>query len=212
MKLTDAQLAAMLKMQESMNSKIDPNWRDRNNAWYRAAWVECGELMDHVGWKWWKKQMPCGPQIDLELVDLWHFGLSDVLQHSPATTAISSIQNLLSGNPSPNAVSQERQLRIVEEFAETTLREKRFPIRKFVELASAFGFSGDSLYRGYIGKNVLNRFRQDHGYREGTYEKIWQGREDNEHLTEIVTDIDPMAIEFEDVVYRELSQRYLTSK
>lgn len=37
-----------------------------------------------------------------------------------------------------------------------------------------------------MGKNVLNRFRQANGYRtaikEGTYRKLWGGREDNEHL------------------------------
>jgi hypothetical protein len=37
----------------------------------------------------------------------------------------------------------------------------------------------DELYRLYVGKNILNRFRQDHGYKEGTYIKIWQGEEDN---------------------------------
>jgi hypothetical protein len=25
----------------------------------------------------------------------------------------------------------------------------------------------------------LNRFRQDHGYKEGTYIKVWNGEEDN---------------------------------
>ena len=40
----------------------------------------------------------------------------------------------------------------------------------------------DALYRSYVGKNVLNFFRQDHGYKEGTYVKNWAGREDNEHL------------------------------
>jgi hypothetical protein len=36
-----------------------------------------------------------------------------------------------------------------------------------------------SLYRLYVGKNILNRFRQDHGYKEGHYIKVWNGEEDN---------------------------------
>ncbi|MFA6630524.1 MAG: dUTPase, partial [Sulfuricurvum sp.] len=35
------------------------------------------------------------------------------------------------------------------------------------------------LYRLYVGKNILNQFRQDHGYKEGHYIKIWNGLEDN---------------------------------
>ena len=35
------------------------------------------------------------------------------------------------------------------------------------------------LYNLYSGKNILNQFRQDNGYKEGTYTKIWDGVEDN---------------------------------
>ena len=35
------------------------------------------------------------------------------------------------------------------------------------------------LYRLYVGKNILNQFRQDHGYKEGNYIKVWNGEEDN---------------------------------
>jgi hypothetical protein len=35
----------------------------------------------------------------------------------------------------------------------------------------------------YIGKNALNIFRQNNGYKDGTYVKIWSDKEDNEYLT-----------------------------
>jgi hypothetical protein len=41
------------------------------------------------------------------------------------------------------------------------------------------------LYRLYVGKNILNQFRQDHGYKEGSYIKIWNGVEDNLVMKEI---------------------------
>ena len=50
--------------------------------------------------------------------------------------------------------------------------------------------SFDQLYRMYVGKNVLNFFRQDHGYKEGTYVKVWGGREDNEHLSDLLAVMD----------------------
>jgi hypothetical protein len=66
----------------------------------------------------------------------------------------------------------------------------------------------DSLYRAYVGKNVLNFFRQDHGYKEGTYVKNWAGREDNEHLVEVVSELDSSAADFADLLYQALSERY----
>jgi hypothetical protein len=66
----------------------------------------------------------------------------------------------------------------------------------------------DDLYRHYVGKNVLNFFRQDHGYKSGTYEKVWSGREDNEHLTEVLTAINIDATDFPDQVYAALASRY----
>ena len=40
-------------------------------------------------------------------------------------------------------------------------------------------FTLNHLYNLYLGKNVLNEFRQNNGYKEGDYVKIWNGVEDN---------------------------------
>jgi len=40
-------------------------------------------------------------------------------------------------------------------------------------------FTFNHLYNLYLGKNVLNEFRQNNGYKEGDYVKIWNGVEDN---------------------------------
>lgn len=65
----------------------------------------------------------------------------------------------------------------------------------------------DLLNRG-VAKNVLNIFRQHHGYKEGHYQKIWQGREDNEHLVEIMAELDTSSDEFRERLYSSLEQRY----
>jgi len=51
-------------------------------------------------------------------------------------------------------------------------------------------FELDQLYKLYIGKNVLNKFRQDNGYKEGSYVKIWNGLEDNVIMTKMLDDND----------------------
>ncbi len=73
-------------------------------------------------------------------------------------------------------------------------------------LATELDFN--SLYQGYVGKNVLNFFRQDHGYKSGTYVKLWVGREDKEHLLELIDGLDSGAAAFADQLYAVLTQRY----
>ena len=76
------QIKLMLQMQDEMNRKVTEDWLTRGFEWYRAIWIECGELMDHHGWKWWKKQDPDIEQVELEIIDIWHFGLSMLLESS----------------------------------------------------------------------------------------------------------------------------------
>jgi hypothetical protein len=52
-------------------------------------------------------------------------------------------------------------------------------IEEFFELAHLGALNATQLYRLYVGKNILNQFRQDHGYKEGSYIKVWNGEEDN---------------------------------
>jgi hypothetical protein len=67
------------------------------------------------------------------------------------------------------------------------------------------------LYAGYVGKNVLNFFRQDHGYKDGTYSKQWAGKEDNEHLVEIVAQLDIESDRFKDDLYQRMQTVYRQS-
>jgi hypothetical protein len=66
----------------------------------------------------------------------------------------------------------------------------------------------DELYEIYVGKNVLNMFRQDNGYKEGSYSKIWNGREDNEVLADILQQMNCNSESFRDDIYRALAENY----
>ena len=76
---TTSMLLAMLELQDSMNQKIDAGWLARRHAYLRAVLVEATEALEHYGWKWWKKQTPDMPQLRIELIDIWHFVLSEYL-------------------------------------------------------------------------------------------------------------------------------------
>lgn len=65
------------------------------------------------------------------------------------------------------------------------------------------------LFESYVGKNVLNKFRQDNGYKEGTYIKIWKdGREDNEHLMDYMREVDVKDDSVDTVLYQLLAANY----
>ena len=66
----------------------------------------------------------------------------------------------------------------------------------------------NELFRQYVGKNTLNFFRQDHGYKEGSYIKVWHGEEDNEVLAKVVNDLDVSADDFQQQVYAALKANY----
>jgi dUTPase len=199
------QILTMLDLQEAMNCKVHPAWREQGFAWHRAIWVESAELLEHNGWKWWKKQTPDSDQMALELVDIWHFGLSMELEHKPEVDVIAAL--LERGILAPKGPCEFNQA--VEYFVSRVLERNGFPVAEFSQLMSLCELPFVRLYSLYVGKNILNFFRQDHGYKEGSYQKIWQGKEDNEHLIAILDRIDPNETDYKQQIYAALDQIYL---
>ncbi|MEC7125486.1 MAG: dUTP diphosphatase, partial [Pseudomonadota bacterium] len=72
--------------------------------------------------------------------------------------------------------------------------------------------SWTELFRQYVGKNVLNVFRQDNGYKDGTYRKLWGGREDNEVLVDIIHLLDANQPDFKHAIYSSLQVEYKKSE
>ena len=198
------QFNAMLAMQDRMNTKVHPEWIKQNFAWHRALWIECGELIDHYGYKWWKKQTPEMEQVKLEIVDIWHFGMSMLFDgRSVEQIAASLVSDLNAGN-----VPKRGVLEATEELATSVLATRKFSIVDFMSMLDSADMNLDDLYVAYVGKNVLNFFRQDNGYKEGRYIKNWDGREDNEHLVELAAELEKSAGDFSEQLYQALDSRY----
>lgn len=194
----------MLDLQDRMNTKVHPEWRQQGFEWYRAAWIECAELMDHAGYKWWKHGDPDMEQIQLEVVDIWHFGMSAMICRSGSLDDLAAqIAEDLTATPTESSL-----LEATETLAESCITTQSFSTSAFLGLMAASGLSFEQLYRMYVGKNVLNFFRQDHGYKDGSYIKIWDGREDNEHLSDLLVRLDPNQADFAGAVYRGLAEAY----
>ncbi|NNC55191.1 MAG: dUTP diphosphatase [Pseudomonadales bacterium] len=195
----------MLQMQDAMNTRVHAQWIEQDFAWYRAVWIECGELIDHYGYKWWKKQTPDMDQVELEVVDIWHFGMSALFKPGQSTEQLAQ---QITAQVQAHQSLQLDVLAATEALACDTLQSRSFSVATFMQLLDAVGMDLDKLYLAYVGKNVLNFFRQDNGYKEGSYRKVWEGREDNEHLTELLAQLDSNSYDLRDELYQALSGRY----
>ena len=146
----------------------------------------------------------------LEIVDIWQCGLSDLLRaealDESAAAALLDVEMVTTNESCSGDAVQFRAA--VEALSESSLAQQMFQIEPFLQLLKTLPMSLTELFRLYVGKNVLNNFRQDHGYKTGEYQKLWSGREDNEHLIEVLRDLDCPADEVPEALYAQLSARY----
>ena len=198
------QIKQMLTMQNAMNSRVSETWRDNGYEWYRAIWVECAEMLDHHGWKWWKHQEIDIAQVQLELVDIFHFGLSLRLMTG---ATVESITDTLAIELTQS--SDEKDFKIaLENLASAAVTDKSFDALALADCMRLMNMDLDELFRQYVGKNTLTFFRQDHGYKEGSYIKIWNDEEDNEVLAKLVNTLDAGASDFQQQLYAALEAKY----
>ncbi|MFA6972016.1 MAG: dUTP diphosphatase [Gallionella sp.] len=216
MTITKTQLISMLELQDGMNSRVNPDWVAANNNWHRAIQVEGVEAIEHHGWKWWKKQECDMAQLRMELVDIWHFILSAAIQHKHGNVALTKLDMMAELNLHQKSVQFDNQYYLLAQLSLLDKLDllvglatsKRINLALFESLLSDCGMNWTMLFKQYVGKNVLNVFRQDHGYKAGTYIKIWDGREDNEHLIEVLEVVDLDAGNVRDDLYNSLKARY----
>ena len=200
-----AMLHTMADMQEQHNVLVHPQWREQGFEFYRAMWVECAEMLDHFGWKWWKQQTPDIDQVKLELVDIWHFALSELMRERAIDPAVAEQLATVSVD---KATDPEGFRLAIEALAAACLSTRSIDLSAFCAAMAALPMDYAELYALYIGKNMLNRFRQNNGYKSGEYRKLWQGREDNEHLIELLDELSDVPEQLPERLYAGLEARY----
>ena len=216
--LSDQQAKTMLTLQSAMNAKVDPNWVASRYPYLRAVLIEAAEAIEHHGWKWWKKQEKDLPQLQMELIDIWHFLLSQILlnEGGSETAALLKLNEQLGALEDSNHVNFDGKsynlgtMGLLEqiELLIGISAARRIELSVFASIMSNCQMCWTDLYCQYVGKNVLNFFRQDHGYKDGSYQKMWNGREDNEYLVEVMADLDSSDAEYEEKLYSALSNHY----
>ena len=217
----------MLKLQQQLNDATNgegwENGTTKNGKlidWKRCSYLECAELIESYPWKHWKNidAQPDYENIKIETVDIWHFIMSQALSDykvkalggiEELTENIINLPNFEIFKTQPKATEKNyyEQIEVIEELMRILFCKASTEalMTAFFEVAMQSGLNLDSLYKLYIGKNILNQFRQDHGYKEGSYIKLWNGKEDNVTMQRILdenTEITP------EVLYKKLEEAY----
>lgn len=213
---TPHQLARMLEMQDLMNTRVDGKWVSARHPYLLAVVIEAAEAIEHHGWKWWKKQHKDLPQLQMELIDIWHFLLSEVLlrnegNHQLSLNSLKASIDASESNIIIDGISHKiNEMGIINklELLIACSGLRRIEIGIFSAIMKDCQLSWPQLYEQYIGKNVLNFFRQDNGYKEGIYKKEWNGREDNEYLVEIINDLSAEDPEYPEKLRLALQKGY----
>ena len=191
--------------------------------WKRCTYLECAELIESYPWKHWKNidAQPDYANIKIEAVDIWHFIMSQGLEDYKMQN-LGCIEDLASNiNALPNFQSFDQeitpttknyyeQIAVAETLMKTLFCEASTEklIETFIDVAIESGLNLNTLYQLYIGKNILNQFRQDHGYKEGSYIKIWNGEEDNVTMQRVLEENENVSPE---ELYKALEKAYPVS-
>ena len=209
----------MLELQQELNDATNgTNWENgltkngKKIDWRRCIYLEAAELVESYPWKHWKNidASPDYANIKIEIVDIWHFVMSEALRLYKVEKlgTITDIANAVSSMEEFTNFSQNEKGEQLDAYEEIALVEEMIQILfcnsdinalviSFLTMASKLNLKLPELYELYVGKNILNKFRQNHGYKEGTYIKIWNGDEDNVIMQKILAsnaDVTPEAL------------------
>ena len=209
----------MLELQQKLNDATNGmNWENgltkngKKIDWRRCIYLEAAELVESYPWKHWKNidASPDYENIKIEIVDIWHFVMSEALRLykvenlgsitdiAKTVTSMEEFENF-SQNKKGNVLNSYEEIALVEEMIKVLFcnHDINALVISFLTMASKLNLKLPELYELYVGKNILNKFRQNHGYKEGTYIKVWNREEDNVVMQKILSsdsDITPEAL------------------
>ncbi len=199
-------LREMFILQQTLNDGTNgKDWEKGYNKhgriinWKRCIYMEAAELIDSFNWKHWKdiNVDPDWDNIIIELVDIWHFVMSLGLEEykNKNLGSFDDIVNYVIDTKyfdefCGDAVKPDDDdaliiVSTIEHLIKNALGSDGFEsiLDDFMVISLQCGLDIRTLYKFYLGKNILNKFRQDNGYKEGTYKKTWKGIEDNVVMT-----------------------------
>lgn len=202
-----------------------------------AIRVEASEGITHLGYKWWSMKNKRSVDLVFgEVIDVIHFTLSNMLANYCINNLNKTYREGYKEIKNLNSVYNLERLEQYEDRyqpeLEDTIYNKNDDLVKLFEhiqlitfnkpsthanmilldtcfvIASEMGYDDKYVFKHYMGKCALNHLRANLGYGT-TYIKIWaDGREDNEHLMDIVNSLENIEDMNVDNILNLLENRY----
>ena len=199
----------MVELQHQFNKQVAENYLEKDFNWNSAIIAESGELLDSLGYKWWKKQEPDMENVKVEAIDLLHFVISDRIQKNKKMFSEKESLDMVSiefyNEFNTNKVLNDHST--LEDMIFYLIAINSFRLNVMKRIFTKLEMSNEDVYISYITKNCLNKFRQDNGYKDGSYIKNWNGREDNIVAFEIANELGANEELFENL-YLDLETYY----
>ncbi len=217
------QLETMLTLQQKLNDSTNgQGWehgvtkQGKKIDWRRCIYLEAAELVESYPWKHWKSidAKVDRANVEVELVDIWHFVMSEVLRVNRLNDNLPLEELAIALEDAIGTIDAEQieddyyaEIEAIELLITKLLCNFELVdfTKSYFELCRKLGLSSQRLYTLYIGKNILNIFRQDNGYKDGSYKKIWGTKEDNVVMQEILEENPDIS---SDGLYKKLQECY----
>ncbi|SMN11828.1 Dimeric dUTPase [uncultured Candidatus Thioglobus sp.] len=207
----------MFELQQKLNDETNGTiWTEgatkegRQIFWLRCIYMEAAEALDSFNWKHWKNIEGAHDldNVKVELVDIWHFIMSEAIHFGDKQFA-----EAYEDMAPEKEINPELMVEILEKMvavASNANVDKSINVLYditglFFRALSTMCMDVPELYKRYLVKNQLNSFRQNNGYKEGTYQKNWGAVEDNViafKLMDESPDLSPEAL------YEKLEEAY----
>lgn len=194
--LSHEQFSYLMGLQDKLNQQMSKvnygtdDWQSQRWNWGLAILDETMELLTTMGWKWWKGsdkyRVGITPfnikQLQLEAIDILHFGLSHsfAFNRNPQDTFYGQ---LLDKGSAWSAIWKIQREAITQGCLHWGAW---YNLCHYLELPAGL------IIDTYVGKYALNKFRQDNGYGSDTYQKHWDvptfenNNEDNAFLEAVI--------------------------
>jgi dimeric dUTPase (all-alpha-NTP-PPase superfamily) len=197
----------MVEKQIKLNDMTFPTWRTelKLEDWLNALVAEIGEAMESAGYKWWKQGGEDLDNLKVEAIDILHFAISASLSRNEIDEFKDSFETYIKDD-STISTTQSSLRNLATQTSTFYFEESRFA-HSLALLFNTLEMSYEEVFKAYMTKNVLNSFRQNNGYKDGSYIKIWGDVEDNVVAGEIAKKLLPNEA-FEDILYKSLQEYY----
>jgi len=226
-------LVDFYKAQMDLNTYTKKDWRETLtiHKFNRYIRQELAELIDSLNYKHWNEKKNDFDNVVVEAIDVLHFMLSQlyyigreerheifedyaILKKLNKTEKLNEEDKvnkiiLLSEKIMFNThLIDNIQLKRVMHYSNGNILKDSFHL--LFGIFKALEMNIDGVVRAYFTKNLLNRLRQEYGYKEGKYKKQWKYNgnnvEDNVVVTKLANEMS--ADEIKESLYLKIKDYY----